>query len=316
MADLTKPWLRFFSLAYLGFAVCCIYFAFLSPSYSGSLEKRLLWMGLSISALIYAVLSLPSWRDPFASLCKFWKDICCIWNNEYPNEPPNKLQWFERVVMGILSCLGALALCRFLRLSLWPANAPKPNYYKRNLVDCYVPAASIALGAMLFWGTGGEQISCWVVGIAIYLMAEMVVTTLCVQFVDRYMSHWGVTSPNRSIMLLFLGYAELILGFAILYLAFGGIEKNESCLKCLEGVEPETLTESFDALYFSLVTITTLGYGEWVPTDGPSKWLVVIEVSFGILLIVLMLSAFVNRLGDEKNLLPCPEADAGTPAEG
>jgi hypothetical protein len=55
---------------------------------------------------------------------------------------------------------------------------------------------------------------------AAYLMAEMLVVTLCVQFVDYYtpdpLGDEQLHSPNRSILLLGFGYLELVLGFGVL----------------------------------------------------------------------------------------------------
>jgi len=49
-----------------------------------------------------------------------------------------------------------------------------------------------------------------------------------------------------------------------------------------------------DSMYFSVVTITTLGYGEIHPTQAISKILVVSEVLLGLLLLVVMLGTAIS----------------------
>ncbi len=53
-----------------------------------------------------------------------------------------------------------------------------------------------------------------------------------------------------------------------------------------------------DALYFSIVTITTLGYGEITPDTGLAKLFVSFEVLFGLLVIGLFLNAIANSIKD------------------
>ena len=51
-----------------------------------------------------------------------------------------------------------------------------------------------------------------------------------------------------------------------------------------------------DSLYFSVVTITTLGYGDISPTEGVGKLLTGLEAVSGILILGLFLSAFSHKL--------------------
>lgn len=50
-----------------------------------------------------------------------------------------------------------------------------------------------------------------------------------------------------------------------------------------------------DSIYFTFVTITTLGYGDIVPATGFGKVFIVIEVLAGFLVISLFLAAVANR---------------------
>ena len=55
-----------------------------------------------------------------------------------------------------------------------------------------------------------------------------------------------------------------------------------------------------DALYFSGVTIATLGYGDITPLRMASKFLSVYEVFAGVLLVVVALGVYISRL-EAKN---------------
>ena len=51
-----------------------------------------------------------------------------------------------------------------------------------------------------------------------------------------------------------------------------------------------------DSIYFSLVTITTLGYGEIYPLTTLGKGLVLIELSFGLFFILLFLTTISSKI--------------------
>jgi hypothetical protein len=50
-------------------------------------------------------------------------------------------------------------------------------------------------------------------------------------------------------------------------------------------------------LYFSLVTLTTLGYGDVLPASQPAQTLVLAEVVTGYVMLGGLLSIFANKMG-------------------
>jgi hypothetical protein len=111
--------------------------------------------------------------------------------------------------------------------------------------------------------------------------------------VELHTSKGYLTSaPGRAVANTFWHYIELILAFAVLYLAAGVF----SCDNYQLGFEgPE------DAIYFSLVTITTLGYGEYHPTEWPGKLLVSLQVLLGLVLLVFVVQrAIASTLSDSR----------------
>ena len=56
------------------------------------------------------------------------------------------------------------------------------------------------------------------------------------------------------------------------------------------------LSDRLDATYFSIVTITTLGYGDYVPADQKSRKLVMCELGNGFLLLLFAFPVLASRL--------------------
>jgi len=76
-----------------------------------------------------------------------------------------------------------------------------------------------------------------------------------------------------------VAYFVLIIAFALLYGIFGNIGEN---------------VDYFNYLYFSVVTITSLGYGDFGPLDLFTKILVMIQILLGIVIFGLFISAVAD----------------------
>lgn len=55
-----------------------------------------------------------------------------------------------------------------------------------------------------------------------------------------------------------------------------------------------------EALYFSIVTMTTTGYGDISPKSGFAKFLVSVQIIFGFLYNVLFFSIFASFAGRRR----------------
>jgi hypothetical protein len=55
-----------------------------------------------------------------------------------------------------------------------------------------------------------------------------------------------------------------------------------------------TINNSTDALYFSTITIATVGYGDIKPISAGVKWIVMVEVVLGILLLAAILASAIS----------------------
>ena len=108
---------------------------------------------------------------------------------------------------------------------------------------------------------------------------------------------WGDLSinPSRSVLWAMIGFVEVSLGFAGLYLCSDSL--GSSFNKPLQGV--------VDAIYFSLATTTTVGFGDVYPIRSGAKLLVSPHLVLSFVLVVFVFSNLVGRLqGGPKSQTP------------
>ena len=102
-----------------------------------------------------------------------------------------------------------------------------------------------------------------------------------------------LTAKDR-IRLSLKSYLELVINFSILFLLLpqtSGVWRN--------GNAPENIAES---LYFSGVTITTLGYGDISPSHWWPQLLTVYEVFCGVILLIVCFAIYTGRLNDSPSI--------------
>jgi hypothetical protein len=105
----------------------------------------------------------------------------------------------------------------------------------------------------------------------------------------------GAIHPLRSLISAFWAYGETVLGFAVLYRHF-------DCLT----VKPLCATQ---ALYFSAVTATTVGYGDIVPDGLMGQRLVVTQIAVSVFFAVLFINSFMSRVGLSQDRVVAEQAD-------
>ncbi len=131
---------------------------------------------------------------------------------------------------------------------------------------------------LVFLATDTDQT--WLgVGVTILLLAETVSYLVGVfLFTDVYPPPY---SKRRSYFLVLVNYFEITFDFAVLYRGVGEISK---------------ITTAMDAVYFSTVTSTTLGYGDIAPEQQIGRFLVVVHVSTIAVLVVAVIGAMASTL--------------------
>lgn len=105
-----------------------------------------------------------------------------------------------------------------------------------------------------------------------------------VWFVYGKLFGFGIKAKNSMITALVSLFS--IMSYNTYFWDRLGIKKNDSHV---EG--------SIDTIaYFTTVTLSTLGYGDLVPTTQWGRWSVVIEVTLGLLLSAMLINAIVKRV--------------------
>lgn len=118
----------------------------------------------------------------------------------------------------------------------------------------------------------------------------------------------------RKIVLAMKSYIELILLYGILQflLSFGVFDDLLNNFMPLAELserqlhsKPDNIANivwdtAWDAIYFSGITIATIGYGDLTPKSGVSQFLAIYEVINGITLLVVSFTVYVSRSIDEK----------------
>jgi hypothetical protein len=104
----------------------------------------------------------------------------------------------------------------------------------------------------------------------------MVIRSLVPNMVARYGESAGRVLGSGALVIAVCGFT---------YHAFDLIERADSG-------SPVTL---FESLYFSALTFTTLGYGDFTPSDSAGQVLAVAETSLGVILLAILVFVFGRR---------------------
>ncbi len=123
--------------------------------------------------------------------------------------------------------------------------------------------------------------------------------------------------PSRAgaVFLFLLFLVSNIMAFAHIYvkteqiqkpLSVEKIQEQEECAKecasdkkCANGCtkeKTEVMRDSLDAIYFSAVTLTTLGYGEFLPIGSEARNYVVFQLISGILILLFGVPVLASRI--------------------
>jgi hypothetical protein len=148
---------------------------------------------------------------------------------------------------------------------------------------------SLSLGVALLAIVLLETEGWWWVSFAIFILVDLYILLVLVEMALRSKrDKWRIFElPHRlwSIPLLFCLLVAVVCSFGNLYVQSGSVKNNGS-----------VLTDRGDAVYFSVVTITTLGYGDFVPTEPRSRRLVIYELGTGFLLLLFIFPVLASRI--------------------
>ena len=105
--------------------------------------------------------------------------------------------------------------------------------------------------------------------------------------------------PIRTAALLIVG-----LIFIALVTSYAGIYRQapDGSFSVPPAHPSQTINRPINALYFSVVTISTVGFGDFTPVSSCQKLIVMWEIASGILLFVCSFSFLISRIASFKSV--------------
>ena len=196
------------------------------------------------------------------------KNIMAIWNNDHQDD--NGIEKIVRLFLSSSQLLFPGVYIKYL-INL------KGYVYRDLALDFYVLLkVSFPLFILIYqW-----QHNNFIIGIMLYVLLETVLYIPTLIFASDMFSK--PRSYKRSMLLLFLNYMEIILAFGVLY----------SC----DNYFNKPFGNWFDAVYFSIVTSSSIGYGDYYPITTIGKVLVSVQALLFLFFVVLFLNFFSTKI--------------------
>jgi hypothetical protein len=107
-------------------------------------------------------------------------------------------------------------------------------------------------------------------------------------------------SRLAAVVVCFVCYLITIYVFAVGYMYISGFDN--------EAFNTTTQLGVIDSIYFSLITATTVGYGDIHPVSSAAKIMVMSEIVIGLLYVVVMFSSISNFLKKETKKTENPSS--------
>lgn len=181
----------------------------------------------------------------------------------------------ERVVRLIL----CLAQFLFPILLIRDISGKRGAVARRLAVELYTVFKF--LFPLVVLGAGWYQYP-FVIFLVIYFLSETFLHILHLIFLSDI--HSAAVSYRRSLILIFLHYAEVVFDFAVLYMAFDLLSRP---------MDPVA------AVYFSLVATTTVGFGDIYALNSAGQVLVMTQLTVCVAFIVVFINYFSQRMNEK-----------------
>jgi hypothetical protein len=174
--------------------------------------------------------------------------------------------------------------------------AARKNY---GFVDTWV-LGNLFFSLICLTALSAPKIRWWEIIILFYAglrVFEVVIYQINVLLFDEYRARkagkgYAVRGFRRVVLLLLHNYIEILFWFALFYRNFSFLFDSRHIL--LDSVR--------GSLYFSLVTMSTLGYGDIIPKETKSLSLIFTQTSIGIFMALLILARFISSIPTPKTL--------------
>lgn len=195
-------------------------------------------------------------------------NIQSIWNNDHQED--NGIEKIFRLFLSISQLIFPGVYIKYL--------FSRKNYeYQDIAMDTYI-ILKLLFPIYILKNNLQDQ------NILIYIMVNVLLETILyiptLIFASDMLSR--PKSYKRSMLLLFLNYLEIVFAFAVLYTLGDNMNKP--------------FTHWFDAVYFSIITANSVGYGDFYPVTPYAKALVSIQAMFFLSFVVLFLNFFSAKV--------------------
>lgn len=184
------------------------------------------------------------------------------------------------------------AVVRALELGVRCTFAPLIPATGARPVDCYLVIWLLVEGAVSCLAQFGfiSDHTTFVV-MALIVLGDRVLDICCVLLLVLFRGWWRIpdacNSAARGVCLVMINYIELVVIFACAHFIL------DDRIVCYLN---EPLANMGDAIYFSIVTMSTLGFGDFMPTHTAAKALVAIQVPIGGLIVITAIARFIGSL--------------------
>ncbi|MEC4049084.1 ion channel [Flavobacterium sp. SUN046] len=195
-------------------------------------------------------------------------NIRAIWNNDHQLD--NGIEKIVRLFLSSSQLLFPGVYIKYL--------ANKKSYEYQDLaLDFYVLLKVAFPLTILMNHWQNEKILIWIM---VYVLLETILYIPTLIFASDLFNK--PRSYKRSMLLLFFNYFEIVLSFAVLYSI--GNQMNVP------------FQHWFDAVYFSVITCSSIGFGDYYPVTTYGKMLVSMQAMFFLSFVVLFLNFFSTKV--------------------
>jgi hypothetical protein len=195
-------------------------------------------------------------------------NIQSIWNNDHQED--NGIEKIFRLFLSISQLVFPGVYIKYIY--------SRKNYeYQDIAMDFYIILKLLFPIYILKNNLQDQNI---LIYIMVYVLLETVLYIPTLIFASDMLSR--PRSYKRSMLLLFLNYLEIVFSFAVLYTLGDNMNKP--------------FTHWFDAIYFSIITANSVGYGDFYPITTFAKVLVSIQAMFFLSFVVLFLNFFSAKV--------------------
>lgn len=205
-----------------------------------------------------------------STILRRWENLVAIWNNTYEEDAG-----LEKAVRLILAGSQFLFPGMYIKHLFWRQG----TIYQDAAIELFVLLKTILPLAVLYYGLEQQPFCYWLV---VWLMTETIIYIPTLIFAsDAFPTP---RSYRRSKILIFLNYLEVVFSFGVIHAA--GQHLNQP------------FTHWFDAVYFSMTTTSTIGFGEYYAITPFGKLMVCLQSLFYLSYIALFISFF--NLGNTR----------------